>query len=97
MYILDEPSVGLHPRDTNRLVDVLKNLRDLGNTVIVVEHEEGVIANADYLIDIGPHAGVFGGELVFACPYDSIHQEAGDSLTAKYTYWKTWVQTFYRV
>jgi excinuclease ABC subunit A len=84
MYILDEPSIGLHPRDTSRLVKVLKDLRDLGNTVIVVEHEEDIIANADYLIDIGPHAGVFGGELVFAGPYDKIHEEAGDSLTAKY-------------
>lgn len=84
MYILDEPSIGLHPRDTSRLVKVLKDLRDLGNTVIVVEHEEDIIANADYLIDIGPHAGVFGGELVFAGPYGKIHEEAGDSLTAKY-------------
>lgn len=84
MYILDEPSIGLHPRDTARLVKVLKALRDLGNTVIVVEHEEDIIANADYLIDIGPNAGVFGGELVFAGPYASIHKEAGDSLTAKY-------------
>lgn len=84
MYILDEPSIGLHPRDTARLVKVLKALRDLGNTVIVVEHEEDIIASADYLIDIGPNAGVFGGELVFAGPYASIHTEAGDSLTAKY-------------
>ncbi|MEO1515655.1 MAG: excinuclease ABC subunit UvrA [Bacteroidota bacterium] len=84
MYILDEPSVGLHPRDTNRLVDVLKSLRDLGNTVIVVEHEEDVIKNADYLIDMGPRAGVFGGEVVFAGPYDKIHNEAGESLTASY-------------
>ena len=84
MYILDEPSIGLHPRDTSRLVKVLKDLRDLGNTVIVVEHEEDIIANADYLVDIGPRAGIFGGELVFAGPYEQIHQEAGDSLTAKY-------------
>lgn len=84
MYILDEPSIGLHPRDTNRLVKVLRELRDLGNTVIVVEHEEDIIANADYLIDIGPHAGIFGGELVFAGPYEDIYNEANDSLTAKY-------------
>ncbi|HKK77956.1 MAG TPA: excinuclease ABC subunit UvrA [Saprospiraceae bacterium] len=84
MYILDEPSIGLHPRDTSRLVKVLKDLRDLGNTVIVVEHEEDIIANADYLVDIGPKAGIFGGELVFAGPYHKIHEEAGDSLTAKY-------------
>ncbi len=65
MYILDEPSIGLHPRDTERLVEVLKTLRDLGNTVIVVEHEEKVIRAADQIIDIGPDAGVNGGHLVF--------------------------------
>lgn len=65
MYILDEPSIGLHPRDTNRLVGVLKTLRDLGNTVIVVEHEEEVMLAADQIIDIGPNAGAHGGELVF--------------------------------
>ncbi|MEQ8927082.1 MAG: excinuclease ABC subunit UvrA [Fulvivirga sp.] len=65
MYILDEPSIGLHPRDTERLVGVLKTLRDLGNTVIVVEHEEDVMRSADQIIDIGPDAGIHGGELVF--------------------------------
>ena len=65
MYILDEPSIGLHPRDTARLVKVLKSLRDMGNTVIVVEHEEEVMIEADEIIDIGPDAGVHGGELVF--------------------------------
>ena len=65
MYILDEPSIGLHPRDTNKLIDVLKSLRDLGNTVIVVEHEEEVMVQADQIIDIGPDAGSRGGELVF--------------------------------
>ncbi len=84
MYILDEPSIGLHPRDTGQLVDVLKDLRDLGNTVIVVEHEEDVIAAADYLIDIGPEAGVNGGHVVFAGPYKDIYEEATDSLTTKY-------------
>ncbi|MCB0594402.1 MAG: excinuclease ABC subunit UvrA [Lewinellaceae bacterium] len=84
MYILDEPSVGLHPRDTSRLVRVLKSLRDMGNTVIVVEHEEDIIKNADYLIDIGPAAGIHGGEVVFAGPYEAIYDEAADSLTAKY-------------
>ncbi len=84
MYILDEPSVGLHPRDTNRLVNVLKSLRDLGNTVIVVEHEEDIIKNADYLIDIGPAAGIHGGEVVFAGDYQNIYNKAADSLTAKY-------------
>lgn len=65
MYILDEPSIGLHPRDTQRLVEVLKSLRDLGNTVIVVEHEEEVMKAADQIIDIGPDAGVHGGSLIF--------------------------------
>lgn len=65
MYILDEPSIGLHPRDTKRLVEVLKTLRNLGNTVIVVEHEEEVMRAADQLIDIGPNAGTGGGNLIF--------------------------------
>ena len=64
-YILDEPSIGLHSRDTQRLIKVLKRLRDIGNTVIVVEHDEEIIRNADYIIDIGPYAGVNGGEVVF--------------------------------
>lgn len=84
MYILDEPSVGLHPRDTNRLVDVLRSLKQMGNTVIVVEHEEDVIKSADYLIDIGPEAGIHGGEVVFAGPYQDIYDEATESLTTKY-------------
>jgi excinuclease ABC subunit A len=84
MYILDEPSVGLHPRDTEQMVAVLRRLRDLGNTVLVVEHEEGVIAAADYLIDVGPAAGVHGGEIVFAGPYEDIHKAAPESLTTKY-------------
>ncbi len=84
LYILDEPSIGLHPRDTNRLVEVLEKLRDLGNTVVVVEHEEDIIKNADYLIDMGPQAGIHGGEVVFAGHYKKIHDDASDSLTAKY-------------
>ena len=84
MYILDEPSIGLHPRDTNRLVKVLRRLRDLGNTVVVVEHEEDIIAAADYLVDIGPEAGVHGGEVVFAGDYARIHEAAPESLTTKY-------------
>ena len=84
LYILDEPSVGLHPRDTARLVKVLKELRDLGNTVIVVEHEEDVIKNADHLIDIGPAAGINGGDVVFNGPYKNIYTEAAKSLTAQY-------------
>ncbi len=65
MYILDEPSIGLHPRDTNQLIGVLKHLRDLGNSVIVVEHEEEIMRAADQIVDIGPDAGAHGGELVF--------------------------------
>jgi excinuclease ABC subunit A len=84
LYILDEPSVGLHPRDTNRLVKVLNTLRDLGNTVVVVEHEEDIIKAADYLIDIGPAAGIHGGEVVFAGPYEDIYKKANDSLTPQY-------------
>ncbi len=64
MYILDEPSIGLHPKDTERLIAVLKDLRDLGNTVIVVEHDEDIMKAADYIIDIGPEAGTFGGHVV---------------------------------
>ncbi|NMM47072.1 excinuclease ABC subunit UvrA [Marinigracilibium pacificum] len=82
MYILDEPSIGLHPRDTERLIGVLKNLRDLGNTVIVVEHEEDVIRAADQIIDIGPDAGVHGGTLVFQGTADQL--SGSDSYTAKY-------------
>lgn len=81
LYILDEPSIGLHPQDTHRLIKVLKHLRDLGNTVIVVEHEEDIIRQADHLIDIGPAAGRFGGEVVFAGPFNSKGQK---SLTTQY-------------
>ena len=84
MYILDEPSVGLHPRDTARLITVLKTLRDLGNTVVVVEHEEEVIKNADFLVDMGPQAGINGGHVVFAGNYEDIYTEATESLTTKY-------------
>ena len=83
LYILDEPSIGLHPRDTHRLIKVLKQLRDLGNTVIVVEHEEEVIRAADYLIDMGPEAGIGGGEVVF-CGRPEALAEADRSLTADY-------------
>jgi excinuclease ABC subunit A len=82
MYILDEPSIGLHPRDTERLITVLKSLRDLGNTVIVVEHDEDIMAAADEIIDIGPEAGTFGGEVVASGSYKDIL--SADSLTAKY-------------
>ena len=83
MYILDEPSIGLHPRDTNRLIGVLKQLRDLGNTVIVVEHEEEVIRAADWIVDIGPKAGYNGGEVVFNGTLDGL-LKCDRSLTADY-------------
>ena len=82
MYILDEPSIGLHSRDTERLIKVLKDLRDLGNTVIVVEHDEDIMRAADHIIDIGPEAGTFGGELVANGTFDDILKT--DTLTAKY-------------
>lgn len=82
MYILDEPSIGLHPKDTERLINVLVGLRDLGNTVIVVEHDEDIMKAADMIIDIGPEAGTFGGELVAQGTYEEILKS--DSLTAKY-------------
>jgi len=82
MYILDEPSIGLHPKDTERLIVVLKALRDLGNTVIVVEHDDDIMKAADEIIDIGPEAGTFGGHVVATGDYKSIL--ASDSLTAKY-------------
>lgn len=82
MYILDEPSIGLHPRDTERLIGVLKSLRDLGNTVIVVEHDEDIMKAADQIIDIGPEAGTFGGEVVAQGTFEEILK--ADSLTAKY-------------
>ena len=82
MYILDEPSIGLHPKDTERLISVLKSLRDLGNTVIVVEHDEDIMKAADFIIDIGPEAGTFGGHVVAQGNYADIL--ASDSLTAKY-------------
>lgn len=82
MYILDEPSIGLHPKDTEKLIGVLKNLRDLGNTVVVVEHDEDIMKEADYIIDIGPEAGTFGGHVVAEGSFEKILQS--DSLTAKY-------------
>ena len=84
MYLLDEPSVGLHPRDTDRLVRTLKQLRDLGNTVVVVEHEESVIRSADFLVDMGPEAGVNGGEVVYAGPFEDMERLAPHSLTLQY-------------
>lgn len=82
MYILDEPSIGLHPKDTERLIGVLKRLRDLGNTVIVVEHDEEIMKAADYIVDIGPEAGTLGGKVVATGTFNDIL--ASESLTAKY-------------
>ncbi len=83
LYILDEPSIGLHPRDTHRLIKTLKQLRDLGNTVIVVEHEEEIIRAADHIVDVGPRAGEMGGEIVYNGAYKDL-ESAENSLTADY-------------
>ncbi|WP_026904438.1 excinuclease ABC subunit UvrA [Pedobacter glucosidilyticus] len=83
VYVLDEPSIGLHPRDTNRLIGVLKSLRDVGNTVLVVEHEEEIMQAADHIIDIGPEAGTQGGNLIFEGSYQQILKDE-KSLTGKY-------------
>lgn len=82
MYILDEPSIGLHSRDNDRLIKVLKKLRDLGNTVIVVEHDEEIMHAADTIVDMGPEAGIYGGEIVSVGPLADIIKS--ESLTAKY-------------
>ncbi len=83
LYILDEPSIGLHPRDTNKLIDTLKHLRDLGNSVLVVEHDEDTIRAADFVVDVGPKAGVHGGRIVATgTPEDISHAE--NSLTGAY-------------
>lgn len=82
MYVLDEPTIGLHPRDNDRLINILKNLRDIGNTVLVVEHDPEMMKAADNIIDIGPFAGVHGGEVVFHGPYEEIIK--ADSLTGKF-------------
>lgn len=83
LYILDEPSIGLHARDTGRLIGVLKNLRDLGNTVVVVEHDDQMMKEADYIIDMGPLASHLGGEVVFSGTYDEI-LDCNESLTGQY-------------
>lgn len=84
MYILDEPSIGLHSRDTDQLIHVLRELRDQGNTVIVVEHDEEIIRSADYLIDVGPRAGRFGGEIVYQGPVKVDSKERNASFTTKF-------------
>jgi excinuclease ABC subunit A len=83
LYILDEPSIGLHPRDTQNLIRVLKRLRDIGNTVVIVEHDEEIIRSADYIIDIGPKAGRLGGKIVFTGTFDKL-LKVKDNLTAAY-------------
>lgn len=83
LYVLDEPSIGLHPRDTRRLIDILRSLRDLGNTVLVVEHDPDTIQSADHVIDLGPGAGELGGKLLFAGPYAAMLEEH-KSLTGRY-------------
>ncbi len=83
LYVLDEPSIGLHPRDTHRLIEILKHLRDLGNTILVVEHDPDVMEAADYVIDLGPGAGEHGGSLLFAGPRSELLQSR-ESLTARY-------------
>ena len=83
LYVLDEPSIGLHQRDNNKLIESLKKLRDLDNTLIVVEHDEDTILNADYVVDIGPGAGVNGGKIVFSGTVDELKQDK-KSITGKY-------------
>lgn len=82
MYVLDEPTIGLHPRDNDRLIKILESLRDIGNTVLVVEHDPEMMKAADNILDIGPFAGVHGGEIVFEGPYNEILK--ADSLTGKF-------------
>jgi len=83
IYVLDEPSIGLHPKDTERLISVLKRLKEIGNTVIIVEHEEEVMRAADEILDIGPKAGIYGGEVVFQGTFDQL-QKSNNSHTADY-------------
>ena len=83
LYILDEPSIGLHSRDTDRLIKVLRQLQQLGNTVVVVEHDEEIIRAADYIIDIGPNAGRLGGEIVYQGDMKDL-QKGSNSHTVRY-------------
>ena len=83
LYVLDEPSIGLHPRDTHRLIEILKGLRDLGNTLLVVEHDPDTIMAADYALDLGPGAGEHGGKLIFAGTRDAMLKDQ-HSLTGRY-------------
>ncbi|HEV3220646.1 MAG TPA: excinuclease ABC subunit UvrA [Candidatus Acidoferrales bacterium] len=83
LYVLDEPSIGLHPRDTNRLIRILKSLRDLGNTILVVEHDPDTMQAADYVLDLGPGAGEFGGRILFAGTREDLYNDK-ESITARY-------------
>ena len=85
LYILDEPSIGLHPRDTQRLIKVLRALQKLGNTVVVVEHDEEIMRAADFLIDVGPEAGRYGGEIVYAGPVPTLESFGKDPLPNSHT------------
>lgn len=96
LYILDEPSIGLHARDTHRLIGVLKNLRDLGNTVVVVEHDEQIMKEADHIIDMGPLASYLGGEVIFSGTYEEI-LEHSESLTGQYLSGKMFIAVPKRV
>src|SRR5579872_7341059 len=82
MYVFDEPSVGMHPRDVHRMNELLQKLRDKGNTVIVVEHDPDVIKVADYIVDVGPHAGSCGGTIVYAGSYEGLLH--ADTLTGRH-------------
>ncbi len=92
LYVLDEPSIGLHPRDNNRLLRTLENLRDLGNTVLVVEHDEATIRAADWIVDLGPGAGEHGGYLVASGPWQKI-VETPESITGQYLSGRKWIPT----
>ncbi len=83
-YVLDEPSIGLHSRDTGRLIGILKELRDLGNTILVVEHDPDVMKSADHIIDLGPGAGENGGRIIFEGSYKKLLNDGGESLTSRY-------------
>src|SRR5439155_10373558 len=83
-YVLDEPSIGLHSRDTGRLIRILEELRELGNTIVVVEHDPDVMKSADHIVDLGPGAGEHGGRIVFEGPMEKLLADRNGSLTARY-------------
>lgn len=92
LYILDEPSIGLHQRDNDRLINTLKNLRDVGNTVVVVEHDEDTMKEADYIVDIGPGAGEHGGEVIVAGTIEEV-KACEKSITGQYLTGKKFIET----